>query len=198
MCLDSDEHGLVIRGHTRRRETVKTGRKTAGHRRTQDAILRHGIQRFEEHEAIGICGRDLIGRRETLDDDLHIAQDIARRVDDLRRGQLRLPHVRYMARLQIVDRELDGKVGVRGDRGAGLREDEFRGGHVGGARDYAHRRRVARSRQDLSAVCDLQVGPCRAEVDKVVQRGERGYLASNRFVLTVVIKKGGNDGLDER
>lgn len=71
-----------------------------------------------------------------------------------------------MACLQISDRKLDGKVGVGGDRGVGLSEDEFRGRHVVGGRDYAHRRGVTRAREDLSAVCDLQVGPCRTEVDE--------------------------------
>lgn len=97
-----------------------------------------------------------------------MAEDEARaRVHLLRRGKVVRVRVHEPARLEVLDREHNREVRVRGDRAKVRWADELRGGHRGRGRDHAHRGRVARPVLDLRAVREREVDRG-AEVDEVV------------------------------
>ena len=91
--------------------------------------------------------------------------------------------VREVARLEVVDRELDREVRVRGERAAVGRVLELGRGHLALRGDDAHRRLVARALLDLLPVRLLLVREEQAEVDEVVRRRQRRLLPCRRRLL---------------
>jgi len=176
----------VVRGGVDGREPVGARWETVGHIDGNDAVVVGGcVDALEEREGLGV--QDL-GRRERIDvlyDEMGVADDVALAVHLLRRRIIVCLRVDKVARLEALDGHLDRELRVRFDGVQVGRGDEFGGGHVGAARDHAHRSRVARTVFDLLAVRERLVDG-EAEVDKVVVRGQRGDLARFRVVVLPV------------
>lgn len=162
------ENGLVVRGSVDSRYPVDTlGQPTLDGRR-ELAVLRDRVQACEEGELGRVRRLGLVEAGDLLDDDVRVAEDEARaRVHLLRRGEEVRVRVHEPARLDVLDREHNREVRVRGDRAEVRRVDELRGGHRGRGRDHAHRRGITRPGLDLRAVREREVGRG-AEVDEVV------------------------------
>ena len=196
MLRDRDEAGLVVRGGVDGRELVGARWEAVGHVYGDGAIrVGGGVDALEERELRGI--QDL-GRPEVVDglyDEMRVADDVALIVDELRRRVVVLLRVDKAARLEVCERHLDRELLVGLDGAQVGRVDEFGRGHVGAARDHAHRRRVARAVLDLLSVRERLVDG-EAEVDEVVVRGQRGDLARFGVVLPVVFEAlGGHAGI---
>lgn len=114
-----------------------------------------------------------------------MALDETLRVQLLGRHVERRRRVREVARLEVLDRDLDGDVLVRGDRRAVGRALELGRRHLGLRRDETHRRLVAGALDDLLPVRLGDTRELHAEVDEVVRRGDRGLLASGGVGATV-------------
>ena len=198
MLRNSDEHGLVVRGGVDGRETVGAGGEAARDVSGEDAVLRGAVETLEERELGRVEGRGLVERGERLDDDVRVAGDVAIGRDGLRGCKEVLGRVHERARVQVLDRHLDGEVLVRGDCLAVLGEHELRRGHVRLSGDDTHWCGVAGAGGDLLAVRDREVRDGRAKVDEVVRRRERGDLAGLGLVLTVVREALGDDRGVER
>ena len=190
---NGDEGRLVVRGGVDRGETVGTSRKTSGDISSEDVIHSLAVETLEEGEAGRVCRGRLLKRVDRLDDDVRVALDLALCVDLLGRGEVVLIRVHEVAGLKVVDCHLDRELGVRLDRLEVHRELELARWHVRRGRDDTHGRGVARTRLDLLAVCDRQVGHRQAEVDEVVRRRERCDLTGLRLVLAVVLETRGDD-----
>lgn len=175
MLGDSNEDGLVVRRRVDRRKTVSTSRETARNGDGKNAALVLVVEALEERKGVRVRGHCRVQRGKFLDDDVRVATDVALVVDNLRRGEEVLLRVDEVARLEVLDRHLDGEVGVGRDRRAILGVDKLGRGHVRRRRDDTHRRRVTGTLLDLLAVRDSLVHRG-AEVDKVVRGRERGNL----------------------
>ena len=173
---DSDQSRLVVRRGVNRGHAVHARRETC-HISRKHAALVLVVQALEERELGGVRRGRRVDRGELLDDDVRVALDVPLRVHLLRRGEVVRVRVHKVARLEVLDRHLDGEVLVRGHLAVVRREDELGRRHVRRRRDHPHRRGVARALLDLQPVRDLLVRHRRAEVDEVVRRGQRGDLA---------------------
>ncbi len=133
------------------------------------AVREGVVQTLEERELRVVEGSGGRKGRKRLDDDVRVTNDVACRVDRLRGREVVGLRVHERTRLELVDRDGDREVLVRGDGTKVRWARELRGGHVLLTSNDAHRRWVARTSGDLLAVRDGQVGLGEAEVDEVVR-----------------------------
>ena len=167
---DGDERGLVVRGRVDGGNAVGARRETAGNGDGEDTVLALVVETLEEDELGGVERVLRIGGGDGLDDNVRMALDEAGVVDDLRRHVERGVGVREVAKLHVLDEDVDVEVLVRGDRTAVGRVLELRERHLVLGRDHTHRGRVARALNDLLAVRLCLAGELQAEVDEVVRR----------------------------
>ena len=195
---NSDERRLVVRSGVDGRKTVGSGGETRGNIGSEDAVLRGVVETLEEREDLRVRRGRISERVDRFHYDVRVALDVAGAADLLGCSEEVLVRVDEEARVEVVDRHLDGEVLVRGDGRAVLGEDELGRRHVRRRGDDAHRRGVAGASGDLLAVRDRQVGNGRAEVDEVVLRRQRGNLAGGGVGLTVLLEARRDDRIEER
>jgi len=193
---NSNKRRLVVRGSVDGRHAVGASRETTSDSRRELAIDGWVVQALEEHEDSRVGGRGLRQRGDLLDHDVRVTDDKTLRVRGLGRGEVVGVGVDKVTRVEIVDRHLNGEVGVGGDGREVRRVDELGRRHRGGGSDQTHGRRVTRTGLDLGAVGEREA-VLSAEVDEVVGGRVRRDLTSTFRVstsLTILLKA----RLDER
>lgn len=194
MLGDGDEHRLVVRRRVDRAHLVEALRQTRRDGDRQDTVDCRIVHALEEGKLVGVAWLGLLEAREGLDDHMRMANNVPVLVNLLGRGKVRRGRVGEGAGGEVLDRELDVERRVRGGDVAQVgRVLEFHGRHVRRRRDDAHRRRVAGPGLDLLTVHDGLARHGRAEVDKVVRRGERSNLARRGHLLAVLGEPSRND-----
>jgi hypothetical protein len=176
----------MVRSRVDRRHLISARREPIGDIGGQDAVHRSGIETLEEGERRRVSGCRLRERRERLDNDVRVADDLALAVRLLGRSKVILLGVDKVPGFHALNRECDRKVLVRRDRSAVRRELELGRRHVGRAGYDAYRHRIAGARRDLQAVRDRNIRELRAKVDEIVPRRERSDLACLLNPLAVV------------
>lgn len=119
--------------------------------------------------------------------------DVASLVDLLRCRIVVGVRIYEIAGFEMVNRQLNIERGVGAEVLTVHRHHKFGGRHVRCGGNDTHRSWIARTRLDLLAIRDGDIGSQGAEVDEVVARSERGNLTSCRHLLTVILETFGND-----
>lgn len=176
----------------RQAHLICAGRKTLRDGGGEHTIIGSGIQSQEESKLGRVGGCRLGHRRQLLDNDVGVSNNLALRVQLLGRREVVALRVHEVPSLHVDDVHRDIKRSILADGVHIFWVGEFAGWHVGGRRDRAHGGGVARAARDLLAIRERLVGGG-AEIDVVVLRRERGDLTSFLGSLPVLSKPGSDD-----
>jgi hypothetical protein len=199
MLGNTSQSGLMVRSGVDREHPVHASGETLVEGSTESAItVKRSIETLEESELCGVKRLRIVEAPQLLNDQVRMSNEDTVSVDLSGSGVVGQLSVGECASLEVLELEFGGEGLVCWDLAKVKGEDEFGGRNLVLGDDASLGDGVARAGADLLAVGEGNVRLGQAEVDKVVPACQGLDLASNWWVLTVLVEAIFNDAGVER